>query len=220
MHRHRQRRGLPLNASAKPTGRDPKPKVTCTTSGCKRPSYARGFCKTHHARLVRGYQTDTPIRSHQQNVGRTCNVEGCVLPAHSRGFCKGHYQRAIQGIALDKPMRKLAPKGSGSYTDGYHYIIVHGHPNATARGVIGEHRYVMAQSLERALYPNENVHHKNGDRADNRLTKGHELHCSSGPSCCNLELWVKSQAIGQRAHDLIGWAEKLLAKYAPEKLAK
>lgn len=50
-----------------------------------------------------------------------------------------------------------------------------------------EHRYVMQQMLGRPLEKNENVHHKNGNRADNRPD--------------NLELWKRAQAIGVRAAD-------------------
>ena len=56
-----------------------------------------------------------------------------------------------------------------------------------------EHHYVMEQHIGRAIYPHENVHHKNGQRADNRLE--------------NLELWSTHQPTGQRVADKLAWCD-------------
>ena len=66
-------------------------------------------------------------------------------------------------------------------------------------GWILEHRLIFQKQLGRRLYPNEEVHHKNGDRKDNRLR--------------NLELWNRSHPPGQRVEDLVKWARDILAKY-------
>ena len=64
---------------------------------------------------------------------------------------------------------------------------------------VAEHRYVMEQDIGRPLLPEEEVHHLNGDRLDNRIE--------------NLELWSSSQPAGQRVEDKVAWAKEILSLY-------
>lgn len=54
-------------------------------------------------------------------------------------------------------------------TTGYVEVYQPDHPNATRRGWVLEHRLVMAEAIGRPLERHEEVHHRNGDRQDNRL---------------------------------------------------
>ena len=73
---------------------------------------------------------------------------------------------------------------------GYVKIKIHNHASADSRGYVLEHRFVMGEAIGRPLKKNEYVHHRNGDRLDNRLE--------------NLELWrTKKDPPGQRLADLI-----------------
>lgn len=140
------------------------------------------------------------------------------------GYCYAHVQRLKRcgDLQVDVPIRsgKYKPvtprpvrtprKISGRYIKrGYVWILIRCDdfcfdlcPPSTRResgGYALEHRVVMSRFLGRLMLPHENVHHRNGDRQDNRIE--------------NLELWVKVQPSGQRAEDLVVWAEEILALY-------
>lgn len=84
---------------------------------------------------------------------------------------------------------------------GYIRVKAPGHPRASSDNYVREHQLVMESMLGRYLLPGENVHHRNGQKDDNRPE--------------NLELWVKSQPAGQRAVDLVAWAREIIATYEP-----
>lgn len=107
-----------------------------------------------------------------------------------------HYQRWLSHgdpLVAKKPGRPLsAPR---QYTNNQGYTVIYDKGKRTL-----EHRLVMEQQLGRALFPFENVHHKNGIKTDN------------DPG--NLEVWVKVQPAGQRLEDLITF----MTRYYPGEL--
>lgn len=139
----------------------------------------------------------------------TCTVHGCTLQARARGLCGTHNWRLKNWGVLDRDgttAKYRADEGERRVDKtGYVKIKFPSHFEAHANGWVFEHRMVMADALGRRLLPEENVHHINGVRDDNRLE--------------NLEMWTKAQPSGQRAEDKVRYALEILRLYRPDALA-
>lgn len=170
---------------------------TCSVQGCGRKHQRFGLCHTHHYRWKRygDVQADKPVREWRNN--QTCSVDGCDGRYYARGLCNPHYQRWRHRGDPTLPKR-IAARGQANYVNDQGYRVI----NAAGRIVL-EHRHVMAQHLGRPLHAWETVHHRNGQRADNRLA--------------NLELWASRQPKGSRAADLLTWAEEIVTLYGPDR---
>jgi hypothetical protein len=131
-------------------------------------------------------------RTDHRQVARSAECKKCgisFIRPHGKypDYCS--VSCAKKGVACANAGRRLPtgtvrPSGKSGYliekhTDGVWYV---------------QHRLVMQRHLGRTLVKTEYVHHKNGDRKDNRLE--------------NLELWVtkgrsKKDPHGQRLEDVL-----------------
>lgn len=155
----------------------------CKEVGCSVGGYARGWCQKHY-------------RTHYNNGTfnkKICYIEGCGKHAAVKKLCKMHYGRLLTRGEPGEAEPRRASNGDGS-TDcqGYRHVFLDGKNKA-------EHRVLMEKHIGRPLTKYETVHHKNGNRSDNRIE--------------NLELWSSHHPRGQRVTDKIEWAKQILVEY-------
>lgn len=171
----------------------------CEMGQCSNPVMARSLCQKHYARLLRHGSATGGGTDRRARQAVPCSVDGCELPQRARGVCYKHYKQwEYHGFSVEKrPHMKAARR----YLDGNGYVCFsdRSHHCSDKNGRVLEHRAVMSEKLGRPLLPGENVHHINGNRADN------------DPD--NLELWVTLQPSGQRPEDLLAYAREIIARY-------
>lgn len=146
--------------------------------------------------------TRADLLEKHRREGRFCIVEGCDEPFLAKDMCDKHRRRLLRTGTTDHPNEhrwsEVVPGAVRTQrSDGY-IAVCRTQPDGSS-SIVKEHRIAMEIHLGRELLPHENVHHINGDRADNRIE--------------NLELWSTSQPAGQRVVDKIAWAKELLAQY-------
>ena len=102
----------------------------------------------------------------RRNRGKYCSKQCSSVTLFRKGvtasvstqFKKGQKAHNFNGYTYQKSRR-----------DGKKYKLLYMpyHPNATKKGYIREHRYVMEQKLGRYLLKKEIVHHIDGDTLNN-----------------------------------------------------
>jgi HNH endonuclease len=172
-------------------------KGPCRFDGCSKPRAAGGYCAGHAAQHYGGRPL-APL--FKPKVG--CDFPGCTKRHFALGYCQGHWRQ----LREKRPLMALREKKGWRMDRGYVFIFEPTHPNAHRDGYVAEHAKVMAAKLGRPLERFEEVHHRNGNRSDNRPE--------------NLELWARGmQPPGSRVSDLIDAAIRVLKLYRPELLA-
>lgn len=145
-----------------------RPIKRCSVVECTRSYYGRGFCSLHHSRWR---FTGDPLRTRtgRANGKKTpCSVDGCTRPFMAKGYCHMHYRR-VYATGETGPAGAYPIRRQFTNSEGYIRVLRPAHPNADHKGYVLEHRLVMAESLGRPLTTTEIVHHRNGQRHDNRL---------------------------------------------------
>lgn len=177
----------------------------CTVVDCSNKVNARGWCSNHY-RAWRKFGDPLGVSDkHKASFVKICTIKECGRPKKSKGLCSMHAQRLHRHNDPHKVIKKeKLPKVLVNKKDQYFTVDANGHPNATKSGRILEHRLVMSKHIGRPLLDTETVHHKNGNRQDNRIE--------------NLELWSGKQPAGQRVEDKVQYAIEILQTYKPEVL--
>ena len=104
----------------------------------------------------------------EERVCQTCGKTFPFKVAMAR-FQPGHFCSRVCANKADRPSRRVARSGSRyRYINDQGYVVLYEPHSEGNRKRILEHRKVMSEQLGRPLERHETVHHKNGDKTDNR----------------------------------------------------
>ena len=128
----------------------------------------------------------------------SCRAKNSKIPCPDCGSLMAKQSAKCNSCAVRSGDQNGNWKGGRTYhKKGYVMERVSSHHSGNP--YVFQHILVMEAILGRPLYPEENVHHINGVKDDNREA--------------NLELWCKPQPSGIRASDALAWAQEIVRRY-------
>lgn len=99
-------------------------------------------------------------------------------------------EKRKRSISQKGPNSKLWGGGRKMHRLGYVLVYCPDHPQADRQGFVLEHRLVVENEIGRYLSKDEVIHHKNGNKEDNRIE--------------NLEIMSRAEHIDQHRNELLG----------------
>lgn len=156
--------------------------IICSQVGRRKSADERNkFVCKHCNKLVYRTRSTTAFRIYreQKYCSQACKSAASAVAALDR-FNSGDVGRHIK-------------------KNGYVWLAIPSLANNGKKTEMLEHRYVMSQHLGRELYPEETVHHRDGNRQHNLLP--------------NLELFSSRHGPGQRVVDKVQFAIDILRLY-------
>ena len=181
---------------------------TARSPGCGRRAVTRGWCHGHYLRWSRGgdVRADVPLAGPRATTAasrllRTARVERRAVPGARPAAA------AVRRPGRRPPTPPARPRAAAASATGTGCVRCppswrHLVPPGRTQGDGAPARH-GAGARAPAADADETVHHRNGDRLDNRPE--------------NLELWSTAQPKGQRVEDKVAWAYALLARYDPRR---
>lgn len=138
--------------------------------GIKPPGGRRGACREHVAEVRQWAAEGVALSEIARRIGTTHHAVSDFLQQHHIP-----YQPFVQA----GPNNPFWRGGRVVDKDGYILVKCDAHPHCDRHGYVREHRLVMEQTLGRYLTPQEVVHHRDGNKANN-APENLEMYGSNG----------------------------------------